>query len=208
MLLGSGWFFLWACFLISPVLAKAEDLSGKDLPTEKVARVLSGDTLELKSGEIVRLLGVEASKLKNSLENRKRAKDVGADPARYDKYAKRSKKLLEQLVGRKDVVLVKDSLHESSGYKDRQGRTLAYVYGRSRKESYVGYSQALWIRSYEKLEDRKQHLNVNATMIQTGYAAVDVTYPFGKRQEFDRWQSEAKKNKRGLWGEDISFWSF
>lgn len=46
--------------------------------------------------------------------------------------------------------------------------------------------------------------NINAYLIEQGFAreyTYDTDKPYSKRQTFKQLQKEAKKNKRGLWGE-------
>jgi len=69
-----------------------------------VARVIDGDTVELRSGESVRLLGIDA-------------------PEKNQYYHDDATKRLRQLVEGKKVVLEKDVNN-----RDRYGRLLRYVY--------------------------------------------------------------------------------
>ena len=59
--------------------------------------------------------------------------------------------------------------------RDRYGRLLAYVY----------------------LEDGTF---LNAELVKQGYATVFRKYPFKYRDNFERYESKAKENKKGLWG--------
>lgn len=76
------------------------------LPQEKVLRIIDGDTFELFSGEIIRLIGINA-------------------PEINDRYGNMSKEYLVNLIQAKDVILKNDSLTKD---KDIYGRLLRYVY--------------------------------------------------------------------------------
>lgn len=174
--------------------------SGQVLVKKHIKRVLDGNTLELTSGERVRLLGVGAPALENETHAKQQAKKLGLDPGRFTKYGKKSKGFLGQLVSKKEIFLVFDSVDPTADHKDSGGKVLAYVYGKARRDNYVGFAQSLWDRSYEKLSDGMNHLNVNATMVQTGYGFVDTSYPFERRKEFEKLEKQAQQAKQGFWG--------
>jgi micrococcal nuclease len=78
-----------------------------------VEKVLNGDTIRLKGGEIVRYIGITAPK----------DKDIDPSSATTDFYGKSSYEGNKALVDGKNVVMVLDVQE-----KDFEGRTLAYVY--------------------------------------------------------------------------------
>ena len=78
--------------------------------TEKVSRVVDGDTFEIEGGIKVRLIGVDTPEMKN------KNKTIGC-------FAQEAKQKLEKLLNRREVVLEKDV---SETY--RYGRLLRYVY--------------------------------------------------------------------------------
>jgi micrococcal nuclease len=78
--------------------------------TEKVSRVIDGDTFEIEGGIKIRLIGMDTPEMKN--KNRT-----------IDCYAIEAKKRLESLIADKEVVLAKD-VSET----DKYGRLLRYVY--------------------------------------------------------------------------------
>ena len=78
--------------------------------TEKVIRVIDGDTFEINGGIKVRLIGVDTPEMKNKNKT-------------VDCFAQEAKRKLETLIGGKEVVLVKD-VSET----DKYGRLLRYVY--------------------------------------------------------------------------------
>jgi len=78
--------------------------------TEKVIRVIDGDTFEINGGIKVRLIGVDTPEMKNKNKT-------------VDCFAQEAKRKLETLIGGEEVVLVKD-VSET----DKYGRLLRYVY--------------------------------------------------------------------------------
>lgn len=78
--------------------------------TEKVVRIIDGDTLEIEGGVKVRLIGIDTPEMKNKNKT-------------IDCFAAEAKKKAEGLLMNKDVVLEKD-VSET----DRYGRLLRYVY--------------------------------------------------------------------------------
>jgi micrococcal nuclease len=63
-----------------------------------------------------------------------------------------------------------------TGYKDRYGRTLAYVY-------------------------LKDGTFLNAEIIRHGYGSAYTKFPFKYMEEFRRYEREAREKRRGLWAD-------
>jgi micrococcal nuclease len=78
--------------------------------TEKVVRVVDGDTFEIEGGIKVRLIGMDTPEMKNKNKT-------------IDCFAQEAKDKLTSLISGKDVVLVKD-ISET----DKYGRLLRYAY--------------------------------------------------------------------------------
>jgi len=78
--------------------------------TEKVIRVIDGDTFEIEGGIKVRLIGVDTPEMKNKNKT-------------IDCFAQEAKQKMEKLLTNQEVVLEKD-VSET----DRYGRLLRYVY--------------------------------------------------------------------------------
>lgn len=83
---------------------QGEEIIDSELQTYKVTKVISGNTIELLSGEIIRLIGINA-------------------PESGEKCYLESKETLKDLVLDKEVILEKD-IENKDGY----GRLLRYVY--------------------------------------------------------------------------------
>lgn len=114
-----------------------------------ILRVADDGTLALDTGERLRLLGV----------------DLPRDPVA----ALKSRRILESMVGGKNVRVVTGEPRE-----DAQGVSLAYIY----------------------LEDGAL---VNARLIKQGYAFAAAGYPFAKREEFRQYQRQARDAGAGVW---------
>jgi len=137
-----------------------------------VTRVIDGDTIELKSRERVRLIGIDTPetylgpKLERDSERTKR------DYKTIIAMGKRATAFTKKLVDRKTVRLEFDIEK-----KDRYGRLLAYVY----------------------LPDGRM---LNAEIVKEGFAQVYTFQPNVKYVElFKKLQKEAREDKKGLWGE-------
>ena len=81
-----------------------------DKSTEKVTRVIDGDTFEIEGGIKIRLIGVDTPEMKNKNKT-------------IDCFATEAKKKSEDLLTGKEVILEKD-VSET----DKYGRLLRYVY--------------------------------------------------------------------------------
>lgn len=108
------------------------------LSQEKVLRIIDGDTFELFSGEIVRLIGINA-------------------PEINDKYGNKSKEYLVNLIQAKDVILKSDSITKD---KDIYGRLLRYVYLNNedinKKMILNGYALVYSKYLFTKIEEYKE----------------------------------------------------
>lgn len=78
--------------------------------TEKVIRVIDGDTFEIEGGIKVRLIGIDTPEMKNKNKT-------------IDCFAQEAKDMLTKLILNKNITLIKD-VSET----DKYGRLLRYVY--------------------------------------------------------------------------------
>ncbi len=106
--------FLLSFYLLHQPVRSTLVPSGQEVTptksTEKVTRVIDGDTFEINGGIKVRLIGVDTPEMKNKNKT-------------IDCFATEAKKKAEELLTGQEVVLVKD-ISET----DRYGRLLRYVY--------------------------------------------------------------------------------
>lgn len=138
-----------------------------------ITEVIDGDTFRLSSGEKVRLLGIDAPEMNESDKLDRDSERSGKDKSTIKKLGTLSTEYVKKLAERKKVYLKKEPGGDD---RDRYGRLLRYVY----------------------LEDGTL---INGKIIIDGYANVYDRYELSKTKEFKQYETEARENKRGLWGE-------
>lgn len=114
-----GALFVACIFFISPIQAKDCPANHID-ENVQVAKVIDGDTLKLKDGRLVRLIGINTPEMAR--------KDRPAEP-----FAKQAKLALKLLLGESEPEGTTVGLQFDAERKDRHGRTLAHVYLQSGK---------------------------------------------------------------------------
>lgn len=136
-----------------------------------VKRVIDGDTLELESGERVRLIGIDTPEVHESNKLHRDSQRSGEDISTIQKLGMRSWDFTKKLVEGKRV-----SLEFDVEKYDKYNRLLAYVYL------------------------KKEGTFVNAQIIKEGYASIMTFAPNVKYADlFLKLYQEARNNKRGLW---------
>ena len=98
--------------LIAVLLVTPLSLFAKDPLTATVKRVIDGDTIELVSGEKVRLIGIDCPEMKDGKRNRRNADTLGVDYHNYRSYAKESTIKLKDIVWERDVKLEFDPVKQ------------------------------------------------------------------------------------------------
>lgn len=135
-----------------------------------VKRTVDGDTLELETGEKVRLIGIDTPEVHVSAKLRRDSKRAKEDAATIQKLGRRAWDFTKVLVEGKRV-----SLEFDVERYDRYKRLLAYVY-------------------------LKDGTFVNAQILKQGYASLLTVTPNVKYADlFLKLYQEARENKRGLW---------
>ncbi len=136
-----------------------------------VTRVVDGDTLQLESGEKVRLIGIDTPEMHESNKLYRDAQRAKENITTIQKLGRRSYQFTRELVEGKRV-----SLEFDVERYDKYKRLLAYVY----------------------LKDN--NLFVNAEIVKQGYASL-MTYPPNVKYVglFQKLYQEARDNRRGLW---------
>ncbi len=136
-----------------------------------VKRAIDGDTLELESGERVRLIGIDTPEVHESNKLRRDSQRSGEDISTIQKLGRLSWDFTKKLVEGKRV-----SLEFDVEKYDKYSRLLAYVYL------------------------KKEGTFVNAEIIKQGYASLMTFPPNVKYADlFVKLYQEARQNKRGLW---------
>ena len=150
-----------------------------------IERAIDGDTLELTTGSVVRLIGVQA-------------------PERGQPFYRESQQFLENLVQDKKVILE----YEPTDTMDKYGRLVAYVYLsppaenstlRVESDTCDGLPESECAR---RADSGSLTTTLNEEILRSGLAKF-LSYPhYRKYKYFDRLQdseNEAKKAQRGLW---------
>jgi len=135
-----------------------------------VRRVVDGDTLQLETGERVRLIGIDTPEMHTSDKLYRDSQRSGEDIRTIQELGRRAYEFTRKLVEGKRV-----SLEFDAEKYDKYNRLLAYVY-------------------------LKDGTFVNARIIQEGYASLMTIPPNVKYADlFLKLYQEARKNQRGLW---------
>jgi len=156
-------------FLLIPVLISSISLA-EDYYIVK--RVVDGDTLLLKNGKYVRLIGVDTPEVHISKKLYRDAERSQKDIKTIRELGKRASDFVKSLVKPGDRIKLEYDWQKI----DKYDRILAYVY----------------------LEDGTF---LNAEIIKQGYGNTYTRFPFKYMDEFREYEREARENKRGLWRE-------
>lgn len=136
-----------------------------------VRRVIDGDTIQLETGERVRLIGIDTPEMHESDKLYRDSQRTGQDTRTIQELGRRAYEFTKKLAEGKRV-----SLEFDVEKYDKYGRLLAYVYL------------------------KKDGAFVNAEIIKQGYASVMTIPPNAKYADlFLKLYQEARNNKRGLW---------
>lgn len=141
-----------------------------------VERVIDGDTIELSTGERVRLIGIDTPEVYESNKLHRDAERTGRDIKTIKALGKRASEYTNKWLDGKQVRIEFDQNNEYIGHKDKYGRLLAYVY----------------------LPDDTLF---NSQIIKDGYANAYTSFPFKYMDEFRKLEREARENNRGLWAD-------
>jgi micrococcal nuclease len=135
-----------------------------------VNRVIDGDTIELASGQRVRLIGIDTPEMHESRKLYSDSKRLKTDVSVIQALGRRSYAFTKDLVEGKSVRLEFDV----EKY-DKYGRLLAYVY-------------------------LKDGTFVNAEIVKEGYASLMTIPPNVKHADlFSKLYQQARMDKKGLW---------
>lgn len=138
-----------------------------------VTRVIDGDTIQLESGERVRLIGIDTPEMHESDKLHRDSQRTGQDVSAIKAMGKKSYEFTRALLEGKRV-----SLELDVEKYDRYDRLLAYVY-------------------------LKDGTFVNAEIVKQGYASLMTFPPNVKYADlFLKLSQEARQNNRGLWGDN------
>jgi len=136
-----------------------------------VKRVIDGDTIQLESGERVRLIGIDTPEMHESDKLYRDSQRTGQDVGIIQELGRRAYEFTRKLVEGKRV-----SLEFDVEKYDKYRRLLAYVFLKN------------------------EGIFVNAEIIRQGYASLMTIPPNVKYADlFVKLYQEARQNRRGLW---------
>lgn len=142
----------------------------------EVTQVLSGDTLVLKGGEVVRLIGVEAPQ--------KPKQDKAGSAAQS--WFERSREFTAGLVQGRKVWLKYGEVKT-----DAQGRTWAFVYFDLKQGGTLGGGG-------QKFAATPGIYMVNEQVLRYGMATSGNPFPFALRTQFKQLENDARQMQTGL----------
>jgi micrococcal nuclease len=152
-----------------------------------VTKVIDGDTIELETGEHVRLIGIDTPESRKNEKAKRDSLRTQTDLDKIVKMGKEAKSILNKIVYHKKVRIEFDITQ-----RDKYGRLLAYIYlYRSQVEDTTKPS------NYYLIGDE---IFVNASMVKLGYASPMTIAPNVKYAGlFKELFSQARNNNQGLW---------
>jgi len=187
-------------FLLLPILLLSAQLHAKDPITAKVKRVIDGDTIELTTGEKVRLIGVDTPEFKDKKRNAGIAKSFRIDPHHYQAYAEKATDWAREFLDYSNqVTLVYDELNAKTDHKDKYGRTLAYVF------LYLPENMLIQAKKDMVWDGEKEQYFLNASIIKGGYGLVYRRFKFKYKSKFLKFEFEARGAGRGMWAKRIIY---
>ncbi len=158
---------------------------------QAVREVFDGDTIQLKSEEKVRFIGIDAPE---THENEKLEKDLRRTHLRRSvltSEGNRSYHVMKQLVGKGPVRLEYDQIR-----KDKYGRTLAYVYACLPENQFLKIVQAPpSIKGSKAIKE----FELNREMVRYGWAEAFRNFRYREKSDYFALEAEAKAENRGLW---------
>jgi micrococcal nuclease len=148
--------------LLSFALALIPTLVTSSLASDlfTIKRVIDGDTLLLRNGERVRLIGVDTPEVHESDKLQRDAERTQTDIETIRRLGRESSAFVKKMVRGKRVRLEYDQANAAIGHRDRYDRILAYVY----------------------LQQDGTFLN--AEIVRQGYGVAYTKYPFKYADEF------------------------
>jgi endonuclease YncB( thermonuclease family) len=154
----------------------ATSINAQDL---RVARIIDGDTFELSDGQVLRLIGIDTPEVHSSSKLDRDAEEAGLDRNVVQALGRASSEFARALVSDRRIELEFDQANAATNYRDRYGRTLAYV----------------WVLN----DDGDRLYMINRRMILDGYANAYTLFPFAYMNEFRELERSARQSRRGLW---------
>jgi micrococcal nuclease len=137
-----------------------------------VRRVIDGDSLQLRGGRQVRLLGIDTMDSHNEDRVSEQAWQLGMSPSVVRKWSERAERRTRALV---------------------QGRPVSLRYGPERTDDYDR------LLAYVFVMRKAGKVHVNRLLIEEGLAVATRRFPHPHRKAFIALEDRARKKQRGLW---------
>jgi micrococcal nuclease len=166
-----------------------------------VKRAVDGDTLLLTDRRRVRLIGVDTPELHESAKLDRDVRRSGNDAGTIQVLGKKAALFTKELVEGKEVRLEYDAANIPNKHLDKYGRILAYVYFYCGEEP-SEYKKLLAHTSAGSPVWKPDWMLLNALIIQCGYGNVYTRFPYRMKEDFRRYEKEAREARVGLWSED------
>ncbi len=158
----------------SPLFAEQEYVA--------VKRALDGATLELETGEIVRLIGIDMETFPEGKENH---------------IAVEAKDFLTRFLVGKKVYLEFDPRDEKENHQNSAHELLAYVFLDTKLPASTDVSREEWFEHH--IHGDVYSVFVNASSVRAGLIKVSRGEKFKYQDRFIQLENEARLNKRGMW---------
>ncbi|MDL1871109.1 hypothetical protein FBR05_02775 [Deltaproteobacteria bacterium PRO3] len=179
-----GIFLLCLALCPAPLRAESEWIA--------VKKIYDGDTLKLKDGRKVRLIGIDAPELHRNDKLYRDTQRTHRDAKTLLKMGKKSYEVLKKLVGKGPVRLEFDQTS-----RDKYQRSLAYVYVRMKPERFAKAVGAP--RPKKGADDETREYLVNRELIRYGWADAFRNFDYRYKAEFLDLERQARQQGLGLW---------
>ncbi len=161
-----------------------------------IKRIVDGDTVALRDGRKIRLIGVDTPELHESKKLDRDAARSHEDKRTIQKLGRRASEFTKKLLQNGHVELEFDPANAVNKNLDKYGRTLAYLWFDCDQPpaEYLQYLQKkgeIW---------KPKKLMLNRVLIQCGYGNVYTRFPYQYLDEFRECEREAREYELGLWG--------
>lgn len=165
----------------------------------QVRFVVDGDTLVLVDGRKVRLVGIDTPESYFSDKLTKDSLRLGESKEEIMERGVISKEIVQKLISSGSLIgLMYDSFSESSYFKDKYGRYLAYVYVPLSVVSIDNLNYWKEHLLYHEIEG-KPYVCLNAYLLYTGFARVFRRFDFDRKESFLFLEKQARKKLKGHW---------
>lgn len=190
-------------FLVFAKFFIPDTLDASKLIHTKVAYVIDGDTIIIKGGKKVRLIGVDTPEKHESDKLYRIVQEKGVAPYLIQKQGEKASNFAKRLLQNKKIILKLDASNEYIKHKDKYGRILAYVYILNNPIKQKDLIRKIIID--KRLGKKYNVIYLNASLVNAGYAKVYRRFRYTEKAYFLSLEEDAKKYRRGLWKEEVIY---